>query len=198
MSQTTCPDTSATEPVPFPGVNLFLVGPMGSGKTAVGRALARLRRQRFIDADAEIERRTGVDIPFIFEREGEIGFREREEAVVDDLTQWSGIVLATGGGAVTRPVNCERLRQRGIVIYLQASVAQQVERTQHSRNRPLLQNTDPAVRLAELMAEREPLYHAIAHLVVSTDRRKVATVAEAIMDGLAGLQTVNTPSRKNP
>ena len=84
------------------------------------------------------------------------------------------------------------------MIYLQASVAQQVERTQHSRNRPLLQNTDPAVRLAELMAEREPLYHAIAHLVVSTDRRKVATVAEAIMDGLAGLQTVNTPSRKNP
>jgi shikimate kinase len=178
--------------MPFPGASLFLVGPMGSGKTAVGRALARLRRQRFIDADSEIERRTGVDIPFIFEREGEAGFREREEAVVDDLTQWPGIVLATGGGAVTRPTNCERLRRRGIVIYLQASVAQQVERTQHSRNRPLLQNIDPATRLAELMIVREPLYQSIAHLVVSTDRRKVASVAEAIMEGLANLQTMNS------
>jgi shikimate kinase len=180
-------EISVATPMPLAGASLFLIGPMGSGKTAVGRALARLRRQRFIDADAEIERRTGVDIPFIFEREGEAGFREREEAVLDDLTQWPGIVLATGGGAVTRPVNCERLRRRGIVIYLQASVAQQVERTQHSRNRPLLQNTDPAIRLAELMAVREPLYHAIAHVVVSTDRRKVQSVAEAIMEGLADL-----------
>lgn len=192
MSQPILPEIPATGPMPFPGASLFLVGPMGSGKTAVGRALARLRRQRFIDADSEIERRTGVDIPFIFEREGEAGFREREEAVVDDLTQWPGIVLATGGGAVTRPTNCERLRRRGIVIYLQASVAQQVERTQHSRNRPLLQNIDPATRLAELMIVREPLYQSIAHLVVSTDRRKVASVAEAIMEGLANLQTMNS------
>jgi len=167
--------------------SLFLVGPMGSGKTAVGRALARLRRQRFIDSDAEIERRTGVDIPFIFEREGEAGFRERERDVIDDLTQWPGIVLATGGGAVTRPENRERLHSRGTVIYLQASVAQQVERTQQSRHCPLLANTDPAVRLTELMVVREPLYRSVAHLVISTDRRKVSAVAEAILDGLASL-----------
>jgi shikimate kinase len=167
--------------------SLFLIGPMGSGKTAVGRVLARLRRQRFIDADAEVERRAGVDIPFIFEQEGEAGFREREQAVIDDLTQWPGVVLATGGGAVTRPVNCERLRSRGIVIYLEASVAQQLERTQRSRHRPLLRDTDPAKRLAELMAVRETLYQSIAHLVISTDRRKVAAVAEAILQSLDGL-----------
>jgi shikimate kinase len=149
--------------------------------------LARLRRQRFIDSDAEIERRSGVDIPFIFEREGENGFRIRERDVIDDLTQWSDIVLATGGGAVTRPENCERLHSRGTVVYLQASVAQQVERTQQSRNRPLLVNTDPAVRLAELMTVREPLYRGVAHLIVSTDRRKVSAVAEAILEGLAAL-----------
>jgi shikimate kinase len=174
-----------------PPRSLFLVGPMGSGKTAVGRALARLRRQRFIDSDAEIERRTGVDIPFIFEREGEPGFRDRERDVIEDLTHWPGVVLSTGGGAVIRPENRERLRSRGIVIYLQASVAQQVERTQHSRNRPLLMNTDPAVRLAELMAVREPLYRSVAHLVVSTDRRKVSAVAEAILEGLATLDAAN-------
>ncbi len=172
-----------------PPANLFLIGPMGSGKTAVGRVLARLRGQRFIDADAEIERRTGVDIPFIFEQEGEAGFREREQAVIDDLTQWQGIVLATGGGAVTRPENRDRLRHRGIVIYLQASVAQQVERTQHSRHRPLLQTADPAARLADLMAIREPLYRSTAHLAVATDRRKVTAVAEAIMTGLASLNS---------
>jgi len=107
--------------------------------------------------------------------------------VIDDLTQWPGVVLATGGGAVTRPVNCERLRSRGIVIYLEASVAQQLERTQRSRHRPLLRDTDPAKRLAELMAVRETLYQSIAHLVISTDRRKVAAVAEAILQSLDGL-----------
>ena len=173
-----------------PPANLFLIGPMGSGKTAVGRVLARLHGQSFIDADAEIERRTGVDIPFIFEQEGEAGFREREQAVIDDLTRWQGIVLATGGGAVTRPENRDCLRRRGVVIYLQASVAQQVERTQHSRHRPLLQTADPAARLADLMAVREPLYRSTAHLMVATDRRKVAAVAEAIMEALVGLGAV--------
>ncbi len=183
-SPTAAPSASLTLATPC---NLFLIGPMGAGKSAVGRALAQLLTLRFIDSDTEIERRTGVDIPFIFEREGEMGFRVRERDVLDDLTQWAGIVLATGGGAVIRPENCARLQARGTVIYLQASVAQQLERTQHSRHRPLLWDKDPAARLAELLAVREPLYRSIAHLVVSTDRRKVATVAEAIVQGLAAL-----------
>ena len=175
------PDTPAASP------SVFLVGPMGSGKSAVGKALAKLRGQRFVDSDAEIERRTGVDIAYIFEKEGETGFREREREVVDDLTQRPGIVLATGGGAILLPENRSRLAGRGLVVYLEASIAQQVERTQHGRHRPLLLNTDPAARLAELMAVREPLYRQIAHLNVPTDRRKVQAVAEHILASLAEL-----------
>jgi shikimate kinase len=169
--------------------SVFLIGPMGSGKSAVGKTLARLRGQRFIDSDTEIERRTGVDIPYIFEREGEAGFREREREVIEDLTRMPGIVLATGGGAVLRPENRESLRARGVVVYLEASIHQQVERTQHGRHRPLLLNTDPAVRLAELMATREPLYRDLAHIVVQTDRRKVQSVAEHIVEALATLRS---------
>jgi len=165
--------------------SVFLVGPMGSGKSAVGKTLARLRGQRFIDSDTEIERRTGVDISYIFEREGEAGFREREREVIEDLTRLPGIVLATGGGAILLPQNREHLALRGVVVYLEASVAQQTERTQHGRHRPLLLNTDPAVRLAELMAVREPLYRSIAQLIVPTDRRKVQSVAESIAEALA-------------
>ena len=168
------------------GRSIFLVGPMGSGKSAVGKALARLRGQRFVDSDAEIERRTGVDISYIFEREGEAGFREREREVLDDLTRWPGIVLATGGGAILLPENRRHLAERGVVVYLEASIAQQVERTQHGRHRPLLLNTDPAARLAELLAIREPLYREIAHLVVSTDRRRVQSVAEHIVASIDG------------
>ncbi len=169
-----------------PGRSIFLVGPMGSGKSAVGKTLARLRGQRFIDSDVEIERRTGVDISYIFEREGEAGFREREREVIDDLTQLPGIVLATGGGAILLPENRAHLANRGIVVYLEASIAQQVDRTQHGRHRPLLLNTDPEARLTELMVTREPLYREIANLVVSTDRRKVQSVAEYIVASLAG------------
>ncbi|HUO79411.1 MAG TPA: shikimate kinase AroK [Steroidobacteraceae bacterium] len=172
-----------------PGPSIFLVGPMGSGKSAVGKVLARLRGLRFIDSDTEIERRTGVDIPFIFEKEGEPGFRAREREVLDDLTQLPGIVLATGGGAVLAPENRAHLSQRGIVVYLEASVGQQVERTRHGRNRPLLLNADPQARLAELMLVRAPLYRSVAHVTVSTDRRKVQTVAEQIIAGIEALGT---------
>jgi len=175
----------ATAPPVAGAPSVFLVGPMGSGKSAVGKMLARLRGQRFIDSDVEIERRTGVDIPYIFEREGEAGFREREREVIDDLTRLPGIVLATGGGAILLPENREHLASRGRVVYLEASIAQQVERTQHGRHRPLLLNTDPATRLAELMVVREPLYRSIAHLCVQTDRRKVQSVAEHIIEALA-------------
>jgi shikimate kinase len=172
------------EPVPTPPADepqsIFLIGPMGSGKSAVGRALARLCGRRFIDSDAEIERRTGVDINFIFEKEGEAGFRAREREVIDDLTRHSGTVLATGGGAVLLPENRAALTSRGFAVYLEASIQQQVERTRHGRHRPLLNSADPAVRLAELMQIREPLYREVARFVVPTDRRKVQLVAEQI------------------
>jgi shikimate kinase len=178
----------ATPPAPRQtSPSIFLIGPMGSGKSAVGKILARLRGLKFIDSDAEIERRTGVDIPFIFEKEGELGFRLREREVIDDLTQRAGIVLATGGGAVLLPENRAHLAERGIVVYLEASVGQQVERTMHGRHRPLLHDADPAARLAELMSVRAPLYQSIALVTISTDRRKVQTVAEDIIAGIDAL-----------
>jgi shikimate kinase len=183
----TVPMNAPSAPPAGPSPSIFLVGPMGSGKSAVGKALARMRGLTFVDSDAEIERRTGVDIAFIFEKEGEAGFRQREREVISDLTLLPGIVLATGGGAILLPENRAWLATRGIVVYLEASVAQQVERTQHGRHRPLLVNTDPATRLAELMQHREVLYRSIAQLTVPTDRRKVQTVAEQIAAGLDAL-----------
>lgn len=161
--------------------NVFLVGPMGSGKTAVGRYLARLLDLTFHDSDAEIERRTGVDIPFIFEKEGEAGFRQREREAIEFLTGMDHIVLATGGGAVLLPENRQRLSERGCVIYLETSVAQQVERVKQGRTRPLLSNVDTSSKLTHLMAERTPLYRGIADVIVPTDGRKVRSVADDIL-----------------
>jgi shikimate kinase len=161
--------------------NLFLVGPMGSGKSAVGRQLARILGLAFVDADAEIERRTGVDISYIFEREGEQGFRQREATVIDELTGRQGIVLATGGGAVLDPRTRERLRERGHVVYLRASVNQQLMRTRHSSHRPLLANPDPRGVLERLMIERGPLYEGLATVAVDTDGRKVRSVVGEIV-----------------
>jgi shikimate kinase len=164
--------------------NLFLVGPMGAGKSAVGRQLARLLHLKFVDSDQEIESRTGVDIPFIFEKEGETGFRQREAKVIDDLSQKEGIVLATGGGAIIDPENRNHLGARGFVIYLHTSVDQQLSRTRKGRDRPLLENGDPRAVLESLMATREPLYREIADLTVETDGRKVHAVANEILDRL--------------
>jgi len=164
--------------------NLFLVGPMGAGKSAVGRQLARLLHLEFLDSDEEIEARTGVDIPFIFEKEGEAGFRAREAKVIEDLSQKDGIVLATGGGAVMDVQNRNHLGARGFVIYLHTSVDQQLSRTRKGRDRPLLANDDPRAVLEALMATREPLYREIADLTVETDGRKVRAVANEILERL--------------
>ena len=164
--------------------NLFLVGPMGAGKSAVGRQLARLLHLSFVDSDDEIESRTGVDIPFIFEKEGEEGFRKREAKVIDELSSKDGIVLATGGGAVINPQNRNCLGARGFVVYLFTSVDQQVARTQRGRERPMLANGDRRKILEDLMTFRDPLYREIADLTVETDGRRVNAVANEIMDKL--------------
>jgi shikimate kinase len=164
--------------------NLFLVGPMGAGKSAVGRQLARLTHLDFVDSDEEIESRTGVDIPFIFEKEGEEGFRKRESKVIDELSSRDGIVMATGGGAVVDPESRSRLGGRGFVVYLYTSVKQQLERTQRGRNRPMLENGDREKILEDLMESRDPMYREIADLIVDTDGRRVQTVAREIHEAL--------------
>ena len=160
--------------------NIFLIGPMGAGKSTVGRQLAASLSYSFRDSDLEIQRRTGVDIPTIFEFEGEEGFRNRERQVIDDLSQEEGIVLATGGGSILRGDNRQDLAARGLVIYLQCSPEQQYSRTSRDRNRPLLQTEDPLERLRELMTERDPLYRQVADMVVSTEKRGTASVVKEI------------------
>lgn len=172
-------------PMPLPSV--FLVGPMGAGKSAVGRQLARLLGRQFFDSDAEIEARTGVDIAFIFEKEGEAGFRRREKDMIEELTTIPEVVVATGGGAVLDSANRAALASRGVVVYLEATVQQQLERTRMSRTRPLLEDPDPAARLAELMAVREPLYVALARITVKTDERRVREVAQDVRRRLGDL-----------
>ena len=160
--------------------SVFLVGPMGSGKTAVGRQLAERLGLPFADSDAEIEARTGVDVAYIFEREGEAGFRVRERDMIDELTRREGIVLATGGGAILLPENRERLSARGTVVFLDATIEQQLQRTQHGRHRPLLATADPRARLEELMGVRDPLYRSIAAITIRTDGRRLSSVADEI------------------
>ena len=155
---------------------------MGAGKSAVGRYLARALHLTFVDSDDEIESRTGVDIPFIFEKEGEEGFRKREAVVIDDLSKMDGVVLATGGGVVIGADSRSRLGGRGFVVYLYTTVDQQVSRTRKGRERPLLENVDPRETLKDLMAKRDPLYREIADIVVETDGRKVKSVADEIIE----------------
>ena len=157
---------------------------MGAGKSAVGRQLARMLHLTFLDSDEEIESRTGVDIPFIFEKEGEEGFRRREAKVVDDLSNMDGVVLATGGGAVLDTQSRSNLGARGYVVYLKTSVDQQLQRTSRGRDRPLLDSGDPRQVLEGLMTEREPQYLEIADLTVDTDGRKVNAVATEILDAI--------------
>ena len=161
-------------------VNLFLIGPMGAGKSTIGKQLAKELKLEFYDADQEIEARTGANIAWIFDVEGEEGFRKREAAVIDELSQCQGIVLATGGGAILNADNRNRLAARGTVVYLFTTVEQQMRRTARDKRRPLLQTHAPETPesvLRELMAERDPLYREIADVVVATDGKTVRAVA---------------------
>lgn len=163
--------------------NIFLVGPMGAGKTTVGRRLAEARGMSFVDSDHEIEARTGVDIALIFEKEGEDGFRKRERLMIAELTLRSNIVLATGGGAILDADSRQWLSARGFVVYLHASVDQQLHRTARSNNRPLLHDVaDRRELLQRLFDVRDPLYREIADLVVPTDGRNARVLAREIED----------------
>ncbi len=167
------------------GENIFLVGMMGAGKTTVARLLAGRLNRPFIDSDLELEARCGVKVPVIFEIEGEEGFRAREASVLDELTARSGIVLATGGGAVLRPESRERLAARGVVIYLRAQPRDLYMRTRHDKNRPLLATPDPQKKLEELYALRDPLYREVADLIVDTGRQSVQVLLKHILTTLA-------------
>lgn len=178
----------------FMAENVFLVGLMGSGKTTVGRALARRLNKRFIDSDHEIEARTGVSIPLIFEIEGEASFRQRESEVIRDLTALKDIVLATGGGAILRPENRAYLKTRGTVIYLHASVASILHRTSHDKNRPLLQTGDPRQTIERLSKEREPYYLEVADYVVETGRPNVQLLVQTIVSQLEAAGLLSAPA----
>ena len=161
-------------------LNIFLIGPTGSGKTAVGRQLARETGLKFIDSDQEIEKRTGVEIAFIFEKEGEQGFRERESDMIRELTAQDGLIVATGGGAVLAAENRQRLADNGVVVYLKTGVAEQLKRTGRSRKRPLLNRRNPREVLEQMAATRTPLYEEIADIEVDTSNQRVRTVAQQV------------------
>lgn len=154
---------------------------MGAGKTTVGRYLAELLNRDFVDSDHEIETRTGASIPWIFEKEGEAGFRLRERMVIDELTHQSNIVLATGGGAIGQPENRQALRNNGVVIYLYTPVEIQLLRTHRDRNRPLLQVENPEQKLKDLLAVRDPLYREVAHFVIETNQGAARDLAVTIL-----------------
>jgi shikimate kinase len=167
------------------GGNIFLVGMMGAGKTTVGRLLAARLGRAFIDSDIELEARCGVKVPLIFEIEGEEGFRNREVGILEELTARSGVVLATGGGAVLRAENRQRLASRGVVVYLRAQPHDLYMRTRHDKNRPLLATADPQRRLEDLFKQRDPLYVEVADLVVDTGRQGVQILVKQLLSTLA-------------
>lgn len=168
--------------------NIYLVGPMGAGKTTVGRHLAELLGRDFIDSDHEIERKTGATIPWIFEKEGEVGFRLRETNVLNELTSRASLVVATGGGAVTQPDNRKFLNQRGIVVYLYTPVELQLQRTYRDKNRPLLQVDDPEQKLRDLLSARDPLYREIAHYIIETNQGAARELAQKILQLISSQQ----------
>lgn len=168
--------------------NIFLIGPMGAGKSTIGRRLAQTLGMEFLDSDSIIEERAGADIDWIFDVEGEAGFRKREERILNELTQNYGIVLSTGGGSILSKDNRNVLSARGIVIYLETTVDKQFERTQRDKKRPLLQTEDPRKTLEDLAAIRNPLYEEIADITIHTDEQSAKVVANQIIDMMDNLQ----------
>ena len=166
--------------------NIYLIGPMGSGKTAVGKQLAKDLGLAFVDSDLEIQRRTGVDIAYIFEKEGEPGFREREADVLADLCRLGNVVVATGGGAILNALNRERLAATGLVIYLQTGIDEQLKRTKRTRHRPLLANKNRREVLEHVSGIRAPLYAEIADIAFDTSGKRVKTVAGELAALVAG------------
>jgi shikimate kinase len=166
----------------FQSGNLILVGMMGSGKTTIGRTLAKHLDKIFVDSDEEVQQRTGVTIPHIFDVEGEAGFRLRETAAIRELMTRDNMVLATGGGAVLAEQNRDMLRQNGIVVYLRANVHDLWLRTRHDRNRPLLQTDDPRAKLTELFEQRDPLYQQAADIVVQSGKQSVQALMLQLVD----------------
>ncbi len=169
-------------------MNIFLIGPMAAGKSTIGKALAKTLKLQFFDSDAEIEKRCGADIAWIFDVEGEQGFRQRETAILDELTNKKGIVLATGGGVVLASGNRSMLGGRGIVIYLQASVEQQLARTEKDKKRPLLQTDNPRLRLESLHKQRSPLYEELADIILRTNSHSIHSVVSDIVKQLDDLK----------
>ncbi len=167
-----------------PHSRIFLIGPMGAGKTTVGRRLARLLKMRFVDCDQEIERRTGASISLIFDVEGEAGFRAREKRIVDELTQMEGVVLATGGGAILDPESRQALTSRGFVIYLHAPLSKLLARTRGDTGRPLLDTEDRAQRLHDIITFRDPLYRETADLIIDTGALTLGDILEQIRGAL--------------
>lgn len=170
--------------------NIFLVGPMGVGKTTIAHHLADILNFTFIDSDHEIEKRTGVTIPRIFEYEGEAGFRQRERAMIAELTILDKIVLSTGGGVVLNADNRMHLQSRGYVIYLSASVNDLLKRTAHSHNRPLLQTSNRREKLETLLSERHPLYTKAADVTIETGKRSIRQVIRAVVKHLQKIEKI--------
>jgi shikimate kinase len=164
--------------------NIILVGPMGSGKSTIGQLLAHRLHKDFYDSDYYIEEKTGVDIPCIFDVEGEDGFRNRETRAIRELTELDNVVLATGGGSVMREENRKILRSAGFIVFLDTSVDQQLDRLRHDKKRPLLKTENPRERLENLLAERKPLYIELADLRVPTDRKFARKLASEIVHHL--------------
>jgi len=169
--------------------NVFLIGPMAVGKTTIGKQLAKRLNLEFVDSDQEIEQRTGASISLIFDIEGEEGFRDREEKMLAELTAMSGVVVATGGGAILRDSNRKTLRKNGIVIYLRASVESQLERTKSSKHRPLLETDDRRGVLESLMQARDPLYCQEADIIIDTDHLSAGRAARRIARKIEALST---------
>lgn len=169
--------------------NIFLIGPMGAGKSTVGRHLAQLLDKEFHDSDQEIEERTGASVALIFDIEGEQGFRKRETAILDELTRLDNMVLATGGGAILSKENRHLLRSRGTVVYLDADLDTLMRRTHRDRKRPLLQTSDRRQKLEKIMQQRESLYRSEADVVVTTDGRSPVAVARKVATSLQSMNS---------